>query len=336
MNFPDWAPKALCDYYEKASESIEDSHPFECPFSIISESYVQSEDTSIDHADIEDLSSDLLEKKHEVENITKVLNWYKLYDPILNNSDMYDNNKELLLRLLTNDDMVRVWIKYKKSFPNDPCLNIAKEELFPYIIISYFASMREIRTEAEKMAEIKDIHNKLTALIKVIKGTEYDFRANLFLSYLDCGIEKLEERIGSDDEFRASLDRLTLSDILYNMAEGILFDIKLSDNLHQPSPETHPPFKYLSKPRAKYAQANRLIREMSIVFQLHLGDVHPRLLARLVRVIMQPHISPEMDIDETFVKSSLREWHKTNPHLQQLLADNENIRALLSWSLLIP
>jgi len=44
---------------------------------------------------------------------------------------------------------------------------------------------------------------------------------------------------------------------------------------------------------------------MSQMFQKHFGSARPRLLARLARVVLD-----DPEIDESFVKSSLQEWHK--------------------------
>jgi hypothetical protein len=227
--------------------------------------------------------------------------------------------------------MKPIWKAYQQAFPEDHDLKIIKDEFFPLVVLAYNSSLQRRPTWSEDTESKRELAQQVKTLARRIKNTEYDLSADLLLIYLDDGWKKLLEFIESDADLKASFKRLRVNEILKNISEGIESDLEKRKLAEESSREllNSRPFQFVPNPGAKNAQTHHLIRELSLVFRFYFNGPRPQLLARLVTVVLRPNLQG-VGVDEDMVKTSLKEWYRTYPHLKEWFNQPDFIPIVLS------
>jgi hypothetical protein len=310
MDFPEWAPKDLCDYYNWLAKL---------------------KPRDLDRQEREDLTPE--------ENFRKRLLGRRLADETIIPAEKEDliQAKKLLERLLTNETMIPVWEAFaaQKANParhHENCYTPLPPAYFWLLKLSII--LHYYRQSGEKFLSRKEIIEKLRRIVKganelsrALKDTPLDGSPFRWLNESEKGeiLEKIKiEHIvpksfllcsGSYDRssppdrdavFTHTLKRsIPLSSTTSTIMKGIANKAKEELKIFQGETEIKM-YPVISNSGSKNARANYFIRAMSEYFKDSFGSPRYRLLGRLASVVMD-----DPEIDETTVRSSLNEWRKS-------------------------
>ncbi|HIJ75350.1 MAG TPA: hypothetical protein HPP81_01400 [Deltaproteobacteria bacterium] len=215
--------------------------------------------------------------------------------------------KELLERMLTDEDMEPVWRAWSDLYPegmDSGMEGTVLSSLFLFdCVLQVLMNPHSLVTRKEEIQKLEEIAKLAKRLSLAIKQDSMFSVTCLFGLFVRDKMSKIKTMTKIAEELNAALGP---DYILKRMAKEALF---YAEAIKKNDFEDDHLYRYVSRQRADKAPANHFIRAMSEVFERHFDSTRPRLLARLTRVVLD-----DPGIDETFVKTSLQEWRKSKAY----------------------
>jgi len=317
MDFPKWAPKALCDLYDRIPSSCCNGEPKLLEVALEKE-FLERLLTAPEMELVWSACRQAFpQESPDPSTVSYELFNRNIYDPFEGSASI-DNDLEEISYELYN---VEMWTEaeiatYANTIPIDidgaqnpyrpPNLSDKSCELFRGALLSYRASLEERLPASEQIEKFRNIASKAKELARAIKNTEFDM--DTLISYLDREGERKYENVKWTVEADRDLENLFFHEVpIHKVLQRIsLHAIERAELVKRDHR-----VQLVKNPRAAKAKANFFIRAMSEHFISIFGSPRYELLATLATVVLKPQLGEGKIISETNVASSLREWRKS-------------------------